>query len=214
MQANWGIKICTRIFFGMGPTCLNTSHRFIIKIFWLEYFRIFYSANWTCHKVANSLIAIKAASMAHSKPISRSSYGTIIWVGIKNHSTCCELYEKTHIYNFVVGSGSWSLWSEISPLNLELNAPLHFIPVNTCGLPCHLQNLEHTEYGQRVCTQSVLIPRNFTTMVPLRYDYDSQSVGAPCRVVNYLSIYMLWIKKRNEWHGWGDVSGSVYTTDL
>ena len=40
----------------MSPLC----HRFIIKIFGSEYFRIFYSANWTCHKVANSLMDLFA----------------------------------------------------------------------------------------------------------------------------------------------------------
>ena len=38
-----------------GSTCLTTCHRLIIKIFGSDYFWIFYLANWTCHKVANSL---------------------------------------------------------------------------------------------------------------------------------------------------------------
>ena len=55
MRAYWGIKIFTRIFFGMGPLVSPLCERFIIKIFGSEYFRILFSANWTCHKVANSL---------------------------------------------------------------------------------------------------------------------------------------------------------------
>ena len=56
MRADWGIKIFTRIFFGMGRLVSPLCHRFIIKIFGSEYFRIFYSANWRCHKVTNSLM--------------------------------------------------------------------------------------------------------------------------------------------------------------
>ena len=58
MRANWGMKIFTQIFFGMGPLVSPLCHRFIIKIFGSEYFWIFYSANWTCHKVVNSLTVL------------------------------------------------------------------------------------------------------------------------------------------------------------
>ena len=45
-----GKKLC--------PEVANTVVTTLIKIFGSEYFRIFYSANWTCHKVASSLILI------------------------------------------------------------------------------------------------------------------------------------------------------------
>ena len=44
------------------PEVANTAAANLIKIFGSEYFRIFYSANWTCHKVTTSF------SIRHAKP--------------------------------------------------------------------------------------------------------------------------------------------------
>ena len=76
----------------MDPLVSLLCHRFIIKIFGSEYFRIFYSANWTCHKVANSLINAIFKKVIY-----------ITFFRCVHHSKICKMAIFTHCIYFSTG---------------------------------------------------------------------------------------------------------------